>query len=161
MPEVSETPDDWVARVLGISASVSHRPPSQADADDTIAPGLVAYRRALLEFGQSKSLIASRLETLRKAIPASLPEEADLAEEIAAELGSVNDELGDAIDEAINAARDSRAPYTETIRKHIDYYISFLQTDELVQHVDRNTFVPVDMAATLTSALSKIRQLMV
>jgi hypothetical protein len=73
----------------------------------------------------------------------------------------MNEEIGDSIDEAMNAARNEREPYTAQTKRLLDRYIAVLTSDELVSHVDANPFVPVQIAATLSAALTDIRKLMV
>jgi hypothetical protein len=123
--------------------------------------GLVAYRRALLEFAMAKSTVAGQIAALQRAIPSEMPDEQDLAEELAAELEELNETLGDAVDEAINASKSDTAPLTDAVRKQILRYLSELSANALIKHVDSNPFsVPMTIEKTLSAALSKIRDSM-
>jgi len=110
--------------------------PTEEQAEGTGAPseGLVKYRRALFEFAKAKDLVSKQIGALKKAIPATLPDEAGLAEEIASELMSWNEDLSEVINDAINASEDEDEPTSDSIRTSI--------------------------AATLGNALRKIQQAM-
>jgi hypothetical protein len=146
----------WVTRVLGVSVTAA-----AAGAAADAASGLVAYRRALLDYARAKSVVAAQIQALCRAIPADLPDEADLAGQLAEELEAINDDIGDSIDEAMNAAQSEREPYTVQTKRLLDRYIAELNSDKLVSHVDANPFVPVQIVATLSAALTEIRKLMV
>ena len=142
----------WVEDMFGIQFS---------DPEEFLDPGappkgIVAYRKALLEFGVARQLVARQIADLVKAIPAVLPDEADLAEAVAEEIEALNDVIGDAIDAAMNAAQNERAPYTAATRKVIEGYLQRLASDPMVKHVDSNPFSPVSVAATLGAALTAI-----
>src|SRR3954464_14187636 len=98
------------APVSGESAHGSEQSPAGSRGDGDlrgIPAGLIAYRQALLAYRGAKDSIAAKLTELRKAIPAAMPNEAELADSVAAQLGELNDELGDAIDAAMNAVGDA------------------------------------------------------
>jgi hypothetical protein len=151
----------WVAKVLGVSVGSQAEANAAGEPDAEAMEGLVAYRKALLAFGQAKSHVAAELSALRKAVSAELPAQAELADQVAAELEALNDELADAIDEAINTSRDARAPYTAATKRLIDAYLKTISEDALMKHVDANPFVPVGISQTLTVALTNIREAMV
>jgi hypothetical protein len=124
-------------------------------------PGLVKYRGALLQFAKAKDQVSKQIAALKNAIPATLPEEAEIANELADELASWNEDLSAVVDEAMNTAEDEDSPVTAEIRTQIQKYLDDLSTDELIQHVEKNTFgVSVSIAATLGGALKKIQQSM-
>ncbi len=118
--------------------------------------GIVAYRKALLGFEAARKAVGGQIAALEKAIPATLPDEAELARAVAARLAEFTDEIGDAIDAAINAAQSEREPYNDTTRQIIASYLDELDDDPLVKHVDANPFHPVAMRATLGAALGAI-----
>jgi hypothetical protein len=122
---------------------------------------LVKYRGALLQFAKAKDQVSKQIAALKNAIPATLPEEAEIANELAHELASWNEDLSAVVDEAMNTAEDEESPVTAEIRTQIQKYLDDLSTDELIQHVEKNTFgVSVSIAATLGGALKKIQQSM-
>lgn len=87
-------------------------------------PGIVPYRRALVEFAQAKSVVRSQVGALRQALAAQLPEEADFAAELAQTLEQLNSELGDAVDEAMQASRNEAAPASAAVQSKIRRYMT-------------------------------------
>ena len=122
--------------------------------------GIVEYRRALLEFDKARTAVDAQIESLRKAIPAANPEETEVAEAIADIMTEWNDELTDAVDEALNTAEDQDSPVTDAIRSSLDHYLASLDSHELIQLLDANPLVPVSIAATLRPALLRIKSAM-
>jgi hypothetical protein len=153
-PGEDDTKRAWVERVLGVT--VPGAPGVDTAAADAPPQGIVAYRKALLEYGAARQTVAAQIEALRKKIPETLPHEAELADEVADEISAMNEEIGDAIDEAINTARDERASGIENVQSMIESWLAELDGDPLIQHVDANPFSPVTVSATLGTALRKI-----
>ncbi len=145
MGTVADTKAEWILRVLGIDP----RGGGQAAA---VPAGTVAYRRALLNFARAKTSVATQLGQLSAAIVGTLPEEAGLADAVATELAELNEEIADAVDEAMTAGG---GPDART-RSLMQAYVDRLASDPLVEHVDANPFVRVDIQATLTGALDSI-----
>ncbi len=123
--------------------------------------GLVKYRRALYEFAKAKDLVAKQISALKKAIPATLPGETALANEVASNLMEWNEELSELVNDAINDSEDEDDPISEEVRAGVAKYLNDVTTDKLIRHADQNTFdVPVSIAATLGAALRNIQQAM-
>jgi hypothetical protein len=122
--------------------------------------GLVKYRGALLQFAQAKDKITKQIAALKTAIPATLPDEAEIAEELAWELTDWNDELAELINDAMNTAEDEESPLTNEIKTRIQQYIADVGTDELILHVDKSPFVPMSVGKTLSEALLRVQQAM-
>lgn len=135
----------WLQRVLGVTL-----PPPRGGGS------LIAYRSSLLAFAGAKSRVAGQIDTLARTLATTLPERAKLARDLAAELQDLNDEIGDTIDAALNAAAEQRSMHNPAIRRAISGYLDFLATDELVRKVDGNPLVPVSVRATLSDALQAI-----
>jgi hypothetical protein len=146
MGTVADAKAQWTLRVLGID------PAGRGGQAAAVPAGTVAYRRALLNFARAKTRVATQLDQLSAAIVGTLPEEAALADAVASELAELNEEIADAVDEAITAGG---GPDART-RSLMQAYIDRLAGDPLVDHVDSNPFVPVDIQATLTGALDAI-----
>ena len=121
------------------------------------AKGVVAYRSALLAFKGAFTAVQSQLQALKSAIPARLPDEAELAEELEGELQAFNEELQDAVDAAMSAAKDDQAPVTKVLADTLAAYQEEIARHELIRHVDSNPFgVKVAVAQTLGDALREI-----
>jgi hypothetical protein len=161
MSETQRPQDVWVERFLGMTLEEAHPEVASGDIAPEMVSGLVAYRKALLAFGQAKAQVTAQLAKLRQAIPAAVPEESELADQVADQIEGLTEALGDAVDAAINTANDARAPYNEATKRLIDDYLKVLAEDELISHVDRNPFAPTTIAASLSAALTGIRQRMV
>jgi len=72
-----------------------------------------------------------------------------------------HEDLGDAVDEAMNATENAASPITEALRKTLLNYLNEVTSSQLIQHVDKNPFgVPVTIETTLGDALSKVRDTM-
>lgn len=121
-------------------------------------PGLVAYRKSLLNFRDAKAQVDHQIATLKAAIPTNLPDEQDLATELAATLGTYADDLLTAVDNAMKVAENEAAPVTQSVVTEIDGFAATVTTSELIKHVDTNPFgVSMTIEQTLAGALSAIR----
>jgi hypothetical protein len=130
---------------------------------ETGAPyeGLVKYRSALYEFAKAKDQVAKQIAALKKAIPATLPDEVEIADEVADTLLEWNNELAALVDEAIDMAEDEESPIAEEIPTRLRQYLDDLGSEDLIKHVETNPFgVSVTIKATLGDALRKIQKSM-
>jgi hypothetical protein len=133
----------------------------QPSADGKTPGSLIAYRKALLDYGKARSTVQIQIQALQKAIPSAMPTEAELASTIAARLAELNDELGDEIDAAINAANDPQTAANSSVRSKLDAYLAEIESDALIGHVENNPFgVKVTIRQTLGDALRKVESTM-
>lgn len=149
----------WIERVLGVQLSPKSGSVDEAETVATVEglrTGLVAYRRALLEFGSAKKRVAAEIGALADAIASTLPDEAELARDLSEHLADLNDQIGDSVDAAMSTAENDRAPANKRATDMMQSYLVELARNPLVKHVDANPFVPVQVAATLGGALRKI-----
>ena len=120
--------------------------------------GIVAYRKTLLDLRTAVARVDSQIAGLLKAIPAEMPEEADLAGDLAEELREASDELQDLVDEAMGTAEDEDTPITRALVQRLDSLIAKVAANEVIRHVDANPFgVPMSIETTLTAALRDVR----
>ena len=123
--------------------------------------GLVAYRKALVELRNAVTNVNSRIEALKSAIPASVPDEAELAEDLAEALLEYTADLYEAVDVAMNTSENAVTPVTKAVVAELDSFSRDLRANPLVKHVDANPFkVPMSVASTLGSALDAARKAM-
>ena len=124
-------------------------------------PGLVKYRSALVQFAQAKTRVKAQIGGLRSALLAQLPGEKDFADNLAAELEELNDELAAVVDEAIKGAHNEASPATDAIKMKIRKYQTELASNGLIAQADSNPLgVSVTIGQTLGEALSRIRESM-
>jgi hypothetical protein len=123
--------------------------------------GIVKYRQALLGFAQAKSEVKAQIGALKSAILKIGPQEADFADDLAAELEELNDELADAVDEAMQASENEASPATDAVKLKIRKYLTELASNPLVQKVESNPLgVKVTIGKTLGGALARIKDAM-
>ena len=123
--------------------------------------GLVAYRKALVELRKAVTNVNAQIEALKAAIPASVPDEAELAEDLAEALLEYTADLYDAVDVAMNTSENTATPVTKAVVAELDSFSRDLRANPLVKHVDANPFkVPMNVAGTLGSALDAARKAM-
>ncbi len=123
--------------------------------------GLVEYRKALLAFRAAVKSVEARIADLKKAIPSQLPDEADLADEVASALGEFNAELLGAVDVAMSRSENKASPVTRAVAASINEYLVEVASNPLIKHVDANVFgVNTNIEDTLTEALTDIRDAM-
>lgn len=124
-------------------------------------PGIVKYRKALVEFAQAKSTVQLQIRGLQGAIKAQLPDQAEFANDLAEEIEDLNQELADAVDEAMKAAENEASPATDAVKLKIRKYLTELSSNRLIQRADSNPFgVAVTIGKTLGDALQRIREAM-
>ena len=130
-------------------------------ATDTGYEGIVAYRQALVEVRRAVTSVNTQIEALKSAIPASMPDEAELAEDLAEALLEYTGDLYEAVDLAMNVAENAVTPITKAVVAELDSFLRDLRANPLVKHVDANPFkVPMSVGSTLGSALDAVRKAM-
>lgn len=123
--------------------------------------GYTNYIKSLHALRQAVDNVTGQIAQLSSAIPSQMPDERDLAEAIADNLGESTEALYDLIDEALSATDDEEAPTSNRLRQMLDRMIADVGNDELIQYADANPFgVSVSIAKTLGTALEKVRDAM-
>jgi hypothetical protein len=123
--------------------------------------GIVKYRTSLIEFRRAAGTVESQIDALRKAIPAQMPDEGDLADELSSTLKALTASMLEMVDEAMNTADDQATPITRELASRIQAFQDEVASSELVKHVDGNPFgVKVAVAQTLGPALAAVRAAM-
>jgi hypothetical protein len=123
--------------------------------------GLVNYRKALLQYREARKTVDGQLANLQKTVAGTLPAEAETAARVVQWLAGKFAPIDAAIDDAINAAQDARAPYNEATRALLKKFVAELGSDRMVKHVDANPVVPVAVHNTLVAVLTAIQGSMV
>jgi hypothetical protein len=155
--------DAWVSRVLDVNpASTSQVTRPDPQHDPTSPPvGLVAYRKALLGFRAAIAQVNGQLQSFADMVADELPEEADLAGRVAAEVNAECDRLNDRIDTGIGAPSVGRAEENQKIHRAMVALIVRVRAHKLIAHVDKNPIMPMNIAATLTGALARVAETIV
>jgi hypothetical protein len=133
---------------------------SEGEESSTGTPykGLVAYRKSLLAFDAAKKTVDAQVQALAKAL-ASREDHEDLADAVEEQLSGLNEEIGDAIDDAMSAAENDAAPVTDAVKASIQKYLDEVVASPLVKRADSNPFgVNVSIEKTLVAALQHVRQ---
>jgi hypothetical protein len=150
---------DGMLAKLQAAASGSEAPAAGAAA----TPGLVAYRKSLLELRSAVATVDGRIDQLKDAIANAQSDESDLAEladDLAEHLHEWTGDLLDAVDVAMSAISNVAAPVPKTVAGELARFEAELK-GELVKHVDANKFkVATDIAGTLGKALGAVRATM-
>ena len=129
--------------------------------DGEAYPGLVAYRKSLLGLRQAVGTVERQIAQLVAAIPTQLPDEVDLAEELADSLRDSTEALYDLVDEAMGAADDPDTRSSRELRAMLEGLIAEVGSDPVIQHVDANPFgVALSISTTLGKALESVRATM-
>jgi len=155
---------DTVERAVSQGSAPGARPSERAGSGQpagTPYPGIVKYRQALLQFAQAKSEVKAQIGTLKSAILKVGPQKADFADGLAAELEKLNEEVADAVDEAMKASENQASPATDAVKLKIREYLAELASNPLVQEVEANPLgVKVTIGKTLGGALARIKEAM-
>ena len=126
--------------------------------EETIDPGLVEYRKSLVQFAQTRSAVRASFAALQQRV-AAIPGEEDLAQALAQRLEERFTEIDGVVTDAINTSRDQRAPVTAAVRAAIESALSDVAADPLLAHVETNQW-GVRIRAPLQQALSQILRTM-
>ena len=140
-------------------SSVKAAPPPAKTAAGAPYHGIVKYRQALLGFAQAKSEVKAEIGALKGAILKARPERADLANELEAELEELNDELAEAVNEAMKASENEASPATDAVKLKIRKYLAELASDPLLRELEAKPLlgVKVTIGKTLGEALARIK----
>lgn len=118
-----------------------------------------AYAMSALSYRDAFDSVSKQIAALKSAIPAAVPDERELADELASELEEHKQTVLDAVDEAMTAAKEDKPSSQEQLIKTLDMCITDVASNPLIKHVDNNPFgVSVNIEATLSKALKTIRQ---
>jgi hypothetical protein len=134
-----------------------------AAAKPRIAPEIV-YRHARLEYDRARKAAHAGVDAVQQAIlkEAAGDPQLKLIQEGVARLDSalerLDDRLLDALDAGLNA-RDAkvRGQHAKKAIKHVNAYLRFIKSDELLEFVDTNEFHKAKVRAPLFQALKKIK----
>lgn len=120
--------------------------------------GIVAYRSALLGLGKALDQVNRQVANLVRAIPDQMPDEADLAEDLAADLHETGEALRDLVDDAIGTVQNESHPVTQVLKNRLDELMADVAGNPVIKHVDNNPFgVVLNIEATLVKALKDVR----
>jgi hypothetical protein len=121
--------------------------------------GIVEYRKSLLEFDKAKKAVAAQVAALSQAVTALSPDHEDLADDIEEQLSGLNEEIGDAIDDAMSISEDQESPLTEAVKASLKKYLNEIAASQLIKRADSNPFgVNVSIEKTLGAALQRVQQ---
>lgn len=147
---------DAIAQLKQLESLLDAAAGQGRDADLPVA-GLVEYVKSLHAFEDSYRTAMTQIQSLKKAIPAQLPAEADLADQLASGLQSFAEQLKDLVDKAMSAAKDERAPTTDALIDGLQMWRQEISNNGLIAHVDSNPFgVEVSVGKLLGDALNRI-----
>lgn len=144
---------EWVSCVLDVSASSGGTKPGGGGAPPV---GVVAYRKALLDLGETRERVTTQVRDLADEIADTLPAQAEVATRVADMIEEFCDEIGDTIDHGINALDDDRGKQNEVVKREVLGLIGKVSANKLVAHVDRNPIKPLQIAASLSAALQRV-----
>jgi len=161
MSGTNVTPDPqrrWVQDVLGVNFEVGESPALFDLGDDADTPlvGVVAYRKALLDFRAARADVRGQLAALSALVADTLPGEAKLAEQVAASIETFCDRLSNSIDDGINAMTGERGVENDRIQHQVLDLIRETHDDALIAHVDENPFMRLSVGPTLVGALTRV-----
>jgi hypothetical protein len=118
---------------------------------------LVAYRRLLLEWEQARKSAATQVAGFRDRIAREFPVLAQPAQMLDKVMLRFNQELGDAIDAAINAQDGTQRDQLSAVAAGIARrYLLTVGTDPLFNHVDANPIAPLNVRQTLGAPLARL-----
>jgi hypothetical protein len=154
--ERAETGDYATALRVLVSLETMLEEGENDQADMPVA-GLVEYRAKLAAYDSARQRAEQQLDALVAAIPKTVPDEADLGEDVRDEVLEQLDEVQELIDNAVNAANDNKAPVDSALKSQLGKTIQQIEGNKLLEHLESNTFgVPIDIRQTLTKALQEV-----
>lgn len=135
----------------------------QAPKTGTSGPGTknVAFAKIKLQWNQAKDRLEQDLEALRESVLQEYDDAdtAESAQKILRILGRFNEGLGDTLDDLYNTGDGAAQSRLRARAAEISgRYQAYLDTDELVQLVERNPFMPLVIRERLSAPLQQLRQ---
>jgi len=120
----------------------------------------VAFAKLRLEWEAQKNAVAKQLETLRTTILAEYPdpESAASAAKLKQILARFSKGLSKNLDDVYTAADEvSQTKFRQASVGIIGEYLSYVETDPLISHVEVNPFLAVNVRGALSSALQGLK----
>ena len=117
---------------------------------------VVEYRKALLVWDYAKNAAKKQVETFKSALLSDYPELKSVGQALDGVMGQFNAGLANALDAALNAKDDDeRRKHHADAQKIVNRYLESVASP-IFQHLDRNPYTKLKIAATLTAALTNL-----
>lgn len=119
---------------------------------------IVDFAKARLEWVAAKQNVEGQLHGLRTAVLAEFDDEEALesVEKLDRVLARFNEGLTDSLDDLYNAEADRKSDVARKALAIAASYRGYVESDDLVAHVDENPFMPTSVRDTLTTPLAGI-----
>jgi hypothetical protein len=147
----------WVARVLGVEVPPTGATGGTPDDRQEPRPGVVAYRKLLLEWDTAKKRAGSQIAGFQQAVLKDYPDLAKAAGQLDQVMQRFNEGLADALDGAISA--ENGAEEDKFNRRAVEIaqrYFLMVKADPLFRHIDENPLAALTVRATIGDTLKKL-----
>ena len=147
----------WVARVLGVAVPPAGGAGGPSDDRQEPRPGVVAYRKLLLEWDTAKKRAGAQIAGFQQTVAKDYPDLAKAAGQLDRIMQRFNEGLADALDAAISAktgAEEDR--FNQRAAAIAQRYIVMVKVDPLYRHIDENPLTPLTVRATIGDTLKKL-----
>jgi hypothetical protein len=159
---LAETGTKYKVRVRNADSSVDLDDETDVDPDETGTKGTnVRFARLRLQWDSKKKAVAAELESLRKTILEEYndKENAAATTKLNKILARFNTGLGDTLDALYNAADPAaQQQFKDKSLAIAKQYLSYVESDPLIAHVEDNPFLTVTVRDSLAGPLKAIQK---
>jgi hypothetical protein len=151
------TKQEWVARVLGVAVPPTGGVSGTSDDRQKPRPGVVAYRKLLLEWDTAKKHAGSQIAGFQQTVAKDYPDLAKAAGQLDQVMKRFNEGLAGALDDAISAKTGAdENKFNLRAAAIAQRYIVMVKVDPLFRHIDENPLTPLTVRATVGDTLKKL-----
>ena len=122
--------------------------------------GAVSFAKARLNWQAAKKEVEGQLSRLQSAILAEFDDEEaiDGAKKLELVLARFNEGLSDSLDELYNAETDKKPPLAKSALQTVSNYIGYVESDELIAHIEENPYETLTVRSSLLDSLTEIQK---
>ena len=149
---IAAVQNEWVSRVLDVDVADLPQAPAGAP------PGPVQFAKLRLSWETAKKAVAADLSQLRAEVMREV-EDAELTanlKRLDEVLGTLNEGLGDLLDDLANTEPAKRASVAQRTQAIAASYLEHVLNDPLIDHIETNPFFDVAISGRLLGPLSAI-----
>jgi hypothetical protein len=122
--------------------------------------GMVSFAKARLDWQAAKKEVEGQLGRLQAAILDEFDDDEALegTKKLELVLSRFNEGLSDALDELYNAEANKKKPLAQGALQTVKHYREYVESDELIAHIEANPYESLTVRASLLGPLTEIEK---
>jgi hypothetical protein len=121
--------------------------------------GTISFAKSRLEWQTAKKNVEVQLDRLQATILGEFDDDEALecVKKLELVLSRFNEGLSDSLDELYNADSDKKQPMAQAALQTVKHYLAYVESDELIAHIEANPYESLTVRASLLGPLMEIQ----